>query len=252
MSAPALAALAGHGELRRASELADFPDAATVPVSPEVARLLPWPGLRRGAIVSAGAAAQTGLTSLMLALLSQASQSGAWCAVVGAAGISAAAASQAGVVLSRLALVADPSGQWEAVVAALLDGIDVVAVNAIPDITMKQAQRLAARARRRGTLLIPFGPAAGRWPSADAALRVEHVRWHGLAWGAGLLKHCELQVTAQVRGRPRHSTVWPYGKPVMDQPDLGATELAPVISLRDHRLRQKGVMAGARTRGAVS
>jgi len=62
----------------------------------------------------------------MIGLLAAASQAGSWCAVVGMPSLSAVAAAEAGVVLDRLALVPYPGPEWSTVVAALLDGIDVV------------------------------------------------------------------------------------------------------------------------------
>lgn len=252
MSAHALAALTIPGELRRASELATLPDSTGLAVSPELSALLPWRGLRRGTTVAVAAGATAGATSLVLALLAGASQAGAWCALVGAANVSAAAAAQAGIQLSRLALVPEPGGQWEAVTAALLDGIDIVAVYAAAAPSPKKAQRLAARARRRGTLLVPFGPAARGWPTTDVSLAVERIRWHGLRRGAGLLRHCELRVESRFHGRSRQATVWPYGKPDRPARIEVQAKLAPVISLSDRRQKQKEVTAGARTRGAVS
>src|SRR3954449_9124091 len=57
-----------------------------LPVLPELGGLLPSHGLRRGstvAVTSGRAAPGSGGTSLLLALLSAASRSGSWCAVVG-------------------------------------------------------------------------------------------------------------------------------------------------------------------------
>ena len=105
-----------------------------LPVVPELSGLLPGRGLRRGstvAVATGRAARAGGGTSLLLALLSAASRSGSWCAVVGVPALGALAAAESGIALDRLALVPNPGPEWPTVVAALIDGVDVV-VTAVP------------------------------------------------------------------------------------------------------------------------
>jgi hypothetical protein len=146
----------------------------------------------------------------MLALLSAASRGGAWCAVVGMPALGAVAAAESGIVLERLALVPDPGLDWPTVVAALIDGVDVV-VTAVPGpVSSSVVGRLAARARQRGSLLVPFGD----WAGADVHLRVGEGRWEGLESGRGRLRRREVTVVAQGRGaaaRPRQITMWMPG-----------------------------------------
>jgi hypothetical protein len=59
-----------------------------------------------------------------------------------------------GVALERLALVPGPGPDWPEVVAALLDGIDVVVAAPPVGVSPMLARRLAARARQRGTVLV--------------------------------------------------------------------------------------------------
>ncbi|BEL09040.1 hypothetical protein Q0Z83_072310 [Actinoplanes sichuanensis] len=160
-------------------------------------------GLRAG--ISAG-----GGTSLLLALLSAASRSGAWCAVVGMPALGAVAAAESGIVLERLALVPEPGPDWPTVVAALIDGVDVVVVAVPGPVSAGIAGRLAARARQRGSLLVPFGD----WAGADVHLRVGEGHWDGLGFGRGRLRRREVTVVAQGRGaaaRPRQITMWMPG-----------------------------------------
>lgn len=249
MSARALALSVAPTQLQQASELTDFSNAIGLPVTEEFAALLPWPVLRRGTTLSITTGASAGATSLLLALLAQASASGAWCAVIGASEVYPSAAAQAGVSLSRLALVTDPGEQWESVTAALLDGVDIVAVNTTTNIMPRQAQRLAARARKRGALLVPFGPGTGSWPKADVVFSVGHVRWHGLRRGSGQLRHCQLQVASRCHGRVAKTTIWPYGKPA----DIsGESSLASVTDLNVHRRRQGKEKASAGIGRALS
>lgn len=158
----------------------------------------------------AGSAAAGGGTSLLLALLSAASRAGSWCAVVGVPTLGALAAAESGVALERLALVPHPGPEWPTVVAALIDGVDVVVVAVPGPIAPTIASRLVARARQRGCVLMPFGP----WAGADVSLQVTRGVWEGLGDGHGRLRRREVTVTARGRGaaaRPKEITVWMPG-----------------------------------------
>src|SRR3954462_3931455 len=172
---------AALADLVRAAGETDEPGVHRVlPVVPELSGLLPGRGLRRGSTVAvaAGRAAPAGgSTSLLLALLAEAWRSGPWCAVVGLPSLGTLAAQESGIDLERLALVPDPGPDWPTVIAALIDGVDVV-VAAIPgQVAPAIADRLVARARQRGSVLMPFGP----WPGADVTLQVTAARWEGLS-----------------------------------------------------------------------
>src|SRR5437588_5350206 len=95
----------------------------TLPVLSALAGLLPEGGLRRGSTV-----AISGTTSLALALLAGPSQAGSWCAAVGLPSLGLVAAAEVGVALERFPLVARPGGACPAVVATLLEAVDVVLV----------------------------------------------------------------------------------------------------------------------------
>lgn len=205
-----MGSVALDGLVRPASE----PDGAhrTLPVLPELTALLPGRGLRRGSTVAVatGSPAPYGGTSLVLALLAEASRSGSWCAVVGVPALGLLAAADIGVALERLALVPHPGPEWATVVAALIDGVDVV-VTAIPgEVTASVASRLAARARQRGSVLVPYG----RWDGADLTLQVVRGMWEGLGQGRGRLRRRELTILARGRGsaaRPKEVKVWMSG-----------------------------------------
>ena len=162
-----------------------------LPVLPVVASVLPQGGLRRGSTL-----AVTGSTSLVLALVAQASREGSWAAVVGLPGVGLLAAAQLGVDLSRLALVPRPGGDAATVLGALIDGVDIVVLG--PGLALVDAdrRRLMARARERGTVLISAAP----WPGAQVVLTAEHARWTGLGAGDGYLRARELTVTRSGRG----------------------------------------------------
>ncbi|MEV4412155.1 hypothetical protein [Catellatospora sp. NPDC049609] len=200
--------------VRRASDLteeqAGLGADRMLPVLPELRELLPGRGLRRGstvAVAPSGAPGCGGATSLLLALLAAASSEGSWCAVVGMPTLGMAAAAEMGIALARLALVPHPGPQWTTVTGALLDGFDVVVAAPTGPVAAAVRQQLAARARQRGSVLVPFGD----WDGADVVLSPVEGAWLGLGRGHGRLRCRELSITARGRGaaaRPRRVTVW--------------------------------------------
>ena len=175
-----------------------------LPVLPALSGLLPGGGLRRGSTV---AVAGAGATSLALAVLAGPSAAGSWGAVVGLPALGLVAAVEAGVAVGRLALVASPGPQWGAVVAALLDALDVVVVRPPARVRAADGRRLVARARERGAVLVPLG----RWEGADVRLSVLSSSWAGLGSGAGHLRARLVEVVAEGRGaaaRPRRARLW--------------------------------------------
>ncbi|WP_300017361.1 hypothetical protein [Pseudonocardia sp.] len=181
----------------RAVELTDG-DTRVLPVAAPLARLLPAGGLRRGSTVALPDPGRaTGATSLLLALVAEASGQGAWVGVVGRPELGLVAAAEAGVALERLALVPHPGDDLMAVTVALLDGMDLVAVAGAARAGVRAAdrQRLAARARQRGAVLLSLGP----WPGADIELSCTSARWEGLGAGHGRL--CARRVRVELRGR---------------------------------------------------
>jgi hypothetical protein len=193
-----------------ASELATVPAdrAKVLPVHDELVDLFPWGGLRRGSTV-----AVRGSTSLLLALLAEATGSGSWAAVVGLPNLGVLAAAECGVAADRLALVPRPGSQPAAVIAALLDGVDLVAV--ATELGDAAARRLSARARHRGAVLLSLVS----WPAADLELTCEPGGWTGLGEGHGHLRHRQVRVHSRGRGaaaRPARTTLLlpgPTGSP---------------------------------------
>lgn len=89
------------------------------------------------------------------------------------------AAHEAGIDLSQLALIPNPGADLVAVTAALLDGLDLVAVAGTQRLRGGDRQRLTARARQRGAVLV----ATDDWPGADVELGLTHGGggWDGLS-----------------------------------------------------------------------
>ncbi len=188
-----------------------------LPVVPALEDLFPGGGVRRGSTV-----AVSGSTSLALAVLAGPSAAGSWCAAVGLPALGLMAAAEMGVALERLALVPWPGAEWAAVVAALLDALDVVVVGAGTGagagwrVRPGDARRLVARARERGSVLL----VVGAWEGADVRLSVGGLsqdqvqgrsQWHGLGTGHGHLRSRMVEVRAEGRGaasRSRGRWLW--------------------------------------------
>lgn len=173
--------------------------AGVLPVHDELAELLPGGGLRRGSTVTV-----RGSLSLLFALLAEATATGSWAAVVGLPNLGVLAAAEYGVAVDRLALVPRPGSRPAPVIAALLDGMDLVVVAA--ELGDAQARRLSARARHRGAVLLPLVS----WPAPDLELAGAPGAWTGLGEGHGHLRHRPAQVHARGRGaaaRPLRATL---------------------------------------------
>jgi hypothetical protein len=207
-------------QVRPLAELVAGRLAGALPVADGLASILP-DGLRRGSTVEVSGG--IGTMSLVLALLAGPSEQGSWSAAVGFPLLCADAAADHGIDLSRFALVPHPGADWTTVVGALLDSLDVVAVR-LPRpparLTDVDARRLAARARQRGSVLIPIATGrradgTGGWPTADVRLSADLAAadgsWSGIGSGHGRLQQRRLLLHANGRGaaaRPRSSTVW--------------------------------------------
>ena len=202
-----------------------------LPVLAALEPLLPRAGLQRGTTVTVAAAPGVGgATSLALALVAEASRAGSWLAAVGLPSLGLVAADEAGVALERLVMVAAPErAAWGGVVAALVDGFDLLLLHATRGgVRQVDARRLVARARERGTVLVQLGPGWGS--EADVALQVTEARWEGLDDGHGHLRARRVVVAGSGRGaaaRPRRAELWlpgPDGQVGEKQGELATPE----------------------------
>ena len=191
----------------------------TLPVLPALADLLPEGGLLRGSTVAVSgdpprasrseAEARPGATSLALALLAGPSQAGSWCAAVGLPSLGLVAAAEVGIALERFPLVARPGDEWPAVVAALVDAVDVVLVHLPRHVRSSDARRLVAKARDRGAVLVTTG--GSKALPADIRLSVLSCAWEGLGHGHGRLRARSMDVVVTGRGaaaRERRASLW--------------------------------------------
>ena len=202
-----------------------------LPVCPALSSLLPS-GLRRGSTVSV-----TGSVSLLLALLGPASAEGAWCALVAMPPISAEAAAEYGIELSRLAVVPHPGNGWSTAVGALLDAVDVVVTRPPGHVVPGDVRRLAARARTRDAVLVPYLAGDAAWPGADVRLRVRKGQWAGIGEGYGRLRQRRVTVVAEGRGqaaRARSAQLWlpAAGGGIDSAETVTAIRDAPTVTLR--------------------
>ena len=85
---------------------------------------------------------------------------------------------------------------WNAVVASLLGGCEIVLVRPPGPPPAQVRQCLEAVLRRGRSVLLM----AGDWPGVPARLRVTARRWGGLGDGYGRLRACLAEVTADGRG----------------------------------------------------
>lgn len=196
-----------------------------LPCDPRIRPLLPWGGLRRGTTI-----ATTGSLQLPLLLLAGAMRdTGSWAAIVGLPELGLLCADELGVDLDRTAVVPDPGPDWPAIVAALIDGVDLVVVQPPAGTPEGIVRALSSRARQKGCVLIP----TRSLPGVDLTLHAV-TRWHGLRDGRGRLRGCDLEVKAVGRGRavrPRTATI-SLGQParIVDFPPptvIGAAEHRP-------------------------
>ena len=238
------AALDSLGELAERVRPVTLTREQRLPVLPAFEGLLPGAGLRRGATVSIGSAAGVGgATSLALALVAEASRTGSWVAAVGLPSLGLVAADELGVALERLVLVAAPERDaWGGVVAALVDGFDLVILHAgRTGVRTADARRLVARARERGAVLLQLGPG---WPEgADLQLQVTRSRWEGLDDGHGHLQARKVRVTAR---RPRRGGPAPPRRPLAARSRWpGRSRPAPVDAGRTAAVAASPVRAAA-------
>ncbi len=182
----------------------------TLPVAGPFVPLLPEGGLARGRAVSCRGVAAT---SLAVALAAEATIAGAWLAVVDVPWLGVEAVAELGVPLERLVRV-DPGSSgstgtaWAELVAAVLDGFEVVVTRIPRRLNGAMLRRVLARVQARESVLIAVGEPGPLLP--DIALEASTPVWEGVADGWGHL--CGRRVTVAATGRriprPRRAELW--------------------------------------------
>lgn len=189
--------LAALRELVRPASLAGE---HVIEVGDALRELFPRGGLTAGSVVSVSG---DGATSLLWSLIAHPSKAGRWTALVGMESMGWAAAAEAGVDLGHVVMVQrPPAGRWATVVAALIDGFELLVVSPTVAVRAGEARRLTSRLRESGAVLVLCHRAVGEsnWPELpDVAVSVERRRWHGLGVGHGHLR--EVSMHLSVAGR---------------------------------------------------
>ena len=180
----------------------------TLPVADPLVPLLPDGGLARGRTMACRGVAATSLT---LALAAAATDAGAWLAVVDVPWLGVEAAAELGVPLERLVRVEPAGGDataWADLVAAVLDGFELVVTRVPRRINAGVLRRVQSRLQaREGVLLAVGDPGPLR---ADMTMEASTPRWDGVEHGAGHLRGRRVTVVASGRRipRPRRAELW--------------------------------------------
>lgn len=195
----------------------------TLPVADPLLPLLP-DGLIRGRSVSCRGIAAT---SLALALAVEATVAGAWLAVVDVPWLGVEAVAELGIPLERLVRVdlseaAAPgtsggtgtsgtgsrAGSWADLVAAVLDGFEVVVTRVPHRINAGTLRRVQARVQAREAVLLAVGGPGEL--VADVSLEASGAVWEGVEDGWGHLRRRRVTVAASGRRipRPRRAELW--------------------------------------------
>ncbi len=170
-----------------------------LPVLEGLAAVLPDSGLRRGTIISCTRG------SLLLALLAGATAAGKWAAVVGNPQIGLLALHEMGGRLDRLAHIADPGPDALAVVAVLLDGIDVIVLDHPGCGPASRTRAMAARVRSQSAVLIIT---ESGWLRPDVRIEARPSGYVGLGTGWGCVNAISFDLRVSERGgRPRVGSV---------------------------------------------
>jgi hypothetical protein len=229
-----------------ATNLAErFPALAGVPASDRTLPVLQpldaiLPAIQRGTTVGTTGQADV---SLALALAAGPSAEGAWVGVAGLPELGIRAAAEMGIALERLVIVRGDA-PWIEVLAAMIDGFDVVLIGpAVGRVAPGAVRRLQARAQQRGAVLITAGSSPF---AADLQLSSHEQQWVGLGAGHGVAtgRHVcvELGGRRVPRGvsRPGRITIWlpdatGRAEAVIGASVLGGAELRHQVLTGGHR-----------------
>jgi hypothetical protein len=175
-----------------------------LPVAAPLQPLLPEGALARGRTVACRGVAAT---SLAVALAAEAATAGAWLAVVDVPWLGVEAVAELGVPLERLVRV-DPGetagsfgGAWADLVAAVLDGFELVVTRVPRRLSAAVLRRVLARMQARESVLLAIGEPGPLVP--DVAIDASAAVWEGVADGWGHLRGRRVTVTATGRRVPR-------------------------------------------------
>ncbi len=156
-------------------------EVTTVPLPAGLDALLPG-GLARGGVVGV-----QGSTSIAFAVMAAAMGTSGWAAVVGCRDLGWVAASEAGVDLARVVHIPQPGPAMADVVAACVDGFDVVMLGDAVELGPAARRSLLGRIRSHGTVVI------ANWPGVPV-LRASVRGGDGCQTGAGYIRGRTIRV----------------------------------------------------------
>jgi hypothetical protein len=184
----------------------------TLPVAEAFTDLFVEGGLVRGRILTC-----TGLaaTSLALALVAPVVAAGSWLGIVDLPTVGLDAASEFGLPLERVVAVNSEHGdsrgpgsepddrwaqRWPDVMAAAIDGFDVILARVPADVSPSSVRKVATRVQRQGAVVVLLGDPGPT--TCDGVLHTEPMGWTGVGDGHGHLQQRSVVVQASGRRMP--------------------------------------------------
>ena len=211
----------------------------TLPLLAEFEHLLPGSVVQRGSIIGCHGSAAV---SLALAVAAGPSAAGAWVGVAGMPSLGAAAAGEMGVALERLVVVSEPATgfddrRWGEVLAAMVDGFDVLLLGPIlQHLRPATARRVASRAQARGAVIIVVSPSErSNVFATDLRFGAAQAEWTGLGAGHGVARGRRVTVELVGRRVPR-----PRRCELLLPGDDGRVQVAVPAPPRLHQLHRAG------------
>lgn len=189
----------------------------TLPVGAAFRDALPDRGLARGRTFACSGAAAW---STAFALVADAVGRGSWVAAVDAPTLGAEAVAELGMPLDRLVRVdARSTASWAEVVAAAVDGFELVVAQVPGGTSTGPVRRAQTRVKARGAVLV----LVGECEVADVRLHSSGPVWERAARGDGHLRarRVRLDVGGRRVPRPQRVDLWLPG------PEGGAVPIAP-------------------------
>lgn len=160
-------------------------DRDTIAVHNALTTLLPH-GLTPGSITTTQGSTHTALT-----LITQHTTNAGWVAIIGAPNINYTTLQDLGANLNHIIVVPHPNENTPQIIAALIEGVDLILLGPAVTLTHAEQRTLTARNRERGTHIISQKP----WANARTHITTTHGTWHGTNKGLGRLTNTTYTLT---------------------------------------------------------
>ncbi|WP_125175056.1 hypothetical protein [Corynebacterium bovis] len=189
----------------------------TAPVPAWLGGHLAAGGLPRGAVTVAA-----DCPPVLVDLLTAVTAAGGCAGVVGYPRLALAAVEAAGGDVGRIVVVPDPAPHAEAVVATLVEGLDLlIYAPAGRRVPPTAARPVEARLRRSRCAFVVCG-GDDVWPHARLRMAVRSTGVVGLGRGSGRIRGVEVEVSVHGRDQPPHTFTGVAGRDVLRVADEGA------------------------------